>query len=214
MLHFLTGSELNLHPKLRHTMFTDRKTQFVDRQGWPLRVTSEGYEIDEYDRPDTLYIVCSTRAGEHVGSIRLLPTSTPHMIKDHFADIIPGIAICSRTIWECTRFCVAPNGGTKVATSLLAGSAKFMRENNVTAFLGIFDRRIERIYSRIGSVPFVLGSKGASRDIIKVGMWQFEPVKYEKLVRASLYTESEYDEMYKNSLAPVSIQYVETEIAA
>jgi acyl homoserine lactone synthase len=40
-------------------------------------------------------------------------------------------------------------------------------------FVGVFDARMVRIYSMIGSSPDVLGSQGTGRDQISVGLWHF-----------------------------------------
>jgi N-acyl-L-homoserine lactone synthetase len=196
MLHYLNGSDLKLFPTLLHTMLQDRKSQFVDRLGWPLK-TTEQYEMDEYDRPDAIYIVCSSVDGRHKGSMRLLPTIGDNMVRDHFSHVIPGISFKSKHVWECSRFCVAPTSEANVAKSLLAGAAKFMRENKLKAFLGVFDGASERVYRRFGSPPFVIGTEQSSAGKLSVGLWRFDERKYDQLVESSLYTRVEYDKMYE-----------------
>lgn len=200
MIHFLTGTRLSDFPALKHSMLKDRKAQFIDRLGWELQATQEGYEIDEYDRADVTYVICSDSSGYHRGSMRLIPTNTPNMIRDHFSHVIPGITFETEKIWECTRLCIAPNSGADVAISLLAGAAKLMQAQKLRAFLGVFDIRMQRTYRRFGSPPLVLGTDKDISGTISVGMWQFNTQIYNRLVEASLYDRASYDGMYARSL--------------
>ena len=50
-----------------------------------------------------------------------------------------------------------------------------MRGFSLTHFVGVFDARMVRIYRMIGSSPTVLGSSGAGRDKISVGLWEYAP---------------------------------------
>lgn len=199
MIHFLTGNELSKQPSLRKSMLKDRKTQFIDRLGWELKVTEGQYELDEYDRPDAVYVICADNNEQHRGSMRLIPTNTPNMIRDHFSHVIPGITFETDKVWECTRLCISPRSGADIAISLLAAAAKLMRARNLRAFLGVFDTRMQRAYRRIGSSPLILGSEKDVSGTISVGMWQFDAQIYSHLVHASLYDLKTYDEMYAHS---------------
>ena len=41
-------------------MFEDRKRLFVDLLGWHVPVFAETYEIDQFDTPDSVYVVHRT----------------------------------------------------------------------------------------------------------------------------------------------------------
>lgn len=210
MIHYLHGRELNQFPKLKDSMFKDRKKQFIDRLGWDLTINDEGHEKDEYDRPDALYIICSDDAGNHRGSMRLLPSNTATMVKDHFCHVIPGIEFDTPKIWECTRFCSSPSAGVRVTTSVLTAAAKLMFEKNLRAFLAIFDESARRVYNRAGIPPLVLGSKGNGSEGIGVGLWQFDLRIYSNLVKASMYDERDYEEMYLRK--PVKFSQVRNQV--
>ena len=49
-----------------------------------------------------------------------------------------------------------------------------MQGFGVRHFVGVFDARMVRIYSRVGSSPEVLGGMGEGRERISVGLWEFE----------------------------------------
>jgi len=199
MIHYLYGRDLSRFPKIQNTMFKDRKQQFVDRLNWDLNVDKYGNELDEYDRPDSLYVICSNDEGQHCGSMRLRPSNSDTMVKEHFAHIIPGINFNTEKIWECTRFCSSDGYGPRVATSVLTATVKLMFEHKLSAFVAVFDERVKRFYRRIGIPPLILGSSGQGIESIGVGLWQFDERSYSQLVQSSLYNAQEYQEMYSRS---------------
>ena len=56
-------------------MFRDRATQFKTRLKWDVTVDAQGFEKDEYDALDPLYVIWENQAGRHAGSMRLLPST-------------------------------------------------------------------------------------------------------------------------------------------
>jgi acyl homoserine lactone synthase len=187
MLRYLHATELPDHPQLADTMFRDRAAQFRDRLGWNVTVDSNGWEQDEYDRLNPLYVIWESEAGRHGGSMRFLPTTGRTMVSDHFLDLTDGIAIRSPFIWECTRFCLSPEADGRIAGALMAGGGELMRAFDVTHFVGVFDQRMKRIYRLIGAAPEVLGEAGAGRDRIAVGLWEYDAAdRLRVLARAGL----------------------------
>lgn len=154
-------------------MFRDRAAQFRDRLKWEVHVDANGFERDEYDAMNPLYVIWELPDGTHGGSMRFLPTSGRTMVHDHFADLLDGTEIRSPEIWECTRFCIAKGAGSHVAAALMLAGGELMRAFSLTHLLGVFDARMVRIYNMIGAAPAVLGSMGEGRDRISVGLWQF-----------------------------------------
>lgn len=174
MLRYVYASDLNDHPKLARTMFQDRADQFKTRLGWEVHVDDNGYERDEYDDLNPLYVIWEEPDGSHGGSMRFLPTTGRTMVNEHFGDLISG-PIKSPLIWECTRFCLTRGAGGHVAAALMLGGGEIMQNFGVEHFVGVFDARMVRIYRMIGSSPEVLGSAGTGRDQISVGLWHFDP---------------------------------------
>lgn len=199
MLQYVTGEQLLGLPKVRHTMLLDRRTQFIDRLKWDLAATKDGYETDQYDRSDSIYIISVDENGRHKGSMRFLPTNGSTMVSDHFSYVIPGIEIKSPSVWECTRLCVSQHAEPSTAVSLLAGSAKMMREFKINAFIGVFNAATERVYKRFSSEPIVLGSNYSPAGKVSVGLWGFSAKTYESLVAKSGYSHDELELMFVNS---------------
>ncbi|MEL7345190.1 MAG: acyl-homoserine-lactone synthase [Pseudomonadota bacterium] len=172
MIRYLYAEDLHDHPKLARTMFEDRARQFKDRMGWDVTVDAHGQERDQYDELNPLYVIWERPDGTHGGSMRFLPTVGRTMVNEHFQDIT-GAYITSPLIWECTRFCLAPNAETRISAALMLAGGEIMSGFGIKHFVGVFDARMVRIYRLIGSSPEVLGTSGKGREAISVGLWEF-----------------------------------------
>jgi acyl homoserine lactone synthase len=190
MLRYHYANELNQFPQLRDSMFRDRADQFHTRLGWEVTVDENGFERDEYDDMNPLYVIWQRSDGLHGGSMRFLPTTGRTMVNDHFSNLTDGVQICSPLIWECTRFCLSRDADSRVAGALMLAGGELMRGFGLTHFVGVFAARMVRIYRMIGSSPEVLGSSGSGRDQISVGLWEYDPMDRVKVLkRAGLSSE-------------------------
>ena len=154
-------------------MFKDRAEQFKARLDWDVTVDEYGWERDEYDALNPLYIIWEDADGRHGGSMRTLPTVGRTMINEHFRDLTDGVPIGSPLIWECTRFCLAPGASSRVAAGLLLARARARACGSASSRRsGVFDARMPRIYGRIGHTPDDHRYRPATgRDAISVGLW-------------------------------------------
>jgi N-acyl-L-homoserine lactone synthetase len=91
---------------LAASMFEDRKRLFVDTLGWDVSVTQERYEIDAFDGDQASYIVVAGPAGEHAGSLRLLPSKRPHILGALFPALCDFGVPVGDDIFEITRLCL------------------------------------------------------------------------------------------------------------
>ncbi|MBV2360263.1 autoinducer synthase [Thalassococcus sp. CAU 1522] len=173
MIRFLYADQLNDHPTLARSMFLDRADQFSTRLGWAVSVDETGEERDDYDALNPLYVIWQRADGTHGGSMRLLPTTGPTMVNDHFRDLTGGVRIESPVIWECTRFCLARDTDPGAAAALMLAGGEIMQRFGIEHFVGVFDARMVRIYRRIGASPEVLGSDGTGRAQVSIGLWAF-----------------------------------------
>lgn len=174
MLRYLYADQLASMPRLRDGMFSDRAEQFSHRLGWEVTVGPDGHERDAYDDLNPLYILWELPDGTHGGSLRLLPTTGPTMLNDHFSHLADGVRIESPLIWECTRFCLAPGAGANVSSALMLGVLEVGLNAYLTHIAGVFDARMVRVYARVGWGPTVLGTDGTGRDAISAGLWPCE----------------------------------------
>ncbi len=65
---------------------------------------------------------------------------------------------------------------------MLAGG-ELMRAFDLRHFVGVFDARMVRIYSMIGSSPEVLGQQGEGRDMVAVGLWTYDEAARDRVAR-------------------------------
>ncbi|HBM57666.1 MAG TPA: autoinducer synthase [Citreicella sp.] len=175
MIRYLYGDQLATQPLLADSMFRDRADQFHTRLGWEVTVDAQGFERDQYDALNPLYVLWQKPCGRHGGSMRFLPTTGRTMVNEHFLHLTEGVRIASPLIWECTRFCLARDAGPGVAAALMLAGGEVMRGLGVEHFVGVFDARMVRIYGRIGASPEVLGHQGEGRGRISVGLWGYSP---------------------------------------
>ncbi len=191
MIRYIYAEDLVKFPKLRRTMFTDRAAQFKNRLNWSVTVDANGYEMDEYDVINPMYVIWEMPDGTHGGSMRLLPTIGKTMVNDHFLDLTDGVPIQSMLIWECTRFCISPSHTEKaadIATALLCAGCEIGLQYGLTDSVGVYDPRMTRIYRRIGWEPTCLGSKGAGKERISVGLWEVSEDARDRMCKAGGWT--------------------------
>lgn len=98
---------------LLESMFADRKSLFVDLYGWDLPVVAGRLEIDQFDTEETIYIIAADARGAHEASIRLCPTTLPHMLGEIFPHLCPGGVPAGPRIWESTRLCLPQRHGAE-----------------------------------------------------------------------------------------------------
>ncbi|MCT4609844.1 MAG: autoinducer synthase [Pelagimonas sp.] len=175
MIRYIYGNDLHKFPQLARSMFKDRAAQFKIRHNWEVTVDADGYERDEYDAENPLYLIWQNPDGSHGGSLRLMPTVGRTMVNDHFTHLTDGVRIESPLIWECTRFCLAPGAHPGVAAALMLAGGQIMEEFGVEHFVGVFFGSMVRVFDRIGSKPDVIGTEGKGRAAISIGLWDFTP---------------------------------------
>jgi acyl-homoserine lactone synthase len=119
-------------------MHRDRKRVFVDWLKWNIPVTDGVYEIDQFDTEDAVYLIEADPDGRHLASIRLLPSSRPHLLSDVFADLCEGPVPRGRHIWELTRFCVSPDwvkrDGKRLMNLMWTSSVEFAVQNHIREY--------------------------------------------------------------------------------
>ncbi len=181
MIRYLTARELALYPRLAGTMFRDRATQFSDRLGWAVTVNERGEERDQYDTPESLYVIWERADGTHGGSMRFRPTTIPTMVNEHFAFLNEDRPVVSPVIWECTRFCLAPDAETRVSSALMLAGSELGLGHGLSHAVGVFDRRMIRVYRRLGWGPILLGTQGEGADQVSLGLWEFSEAVHTRL---------------------------------
>jgi N-acyl-L-homoserine lactone synthetase len=93
-----------------NAMHADRKAIFVDRLKWQVPVVDGRYEMDEFDDELAVYLVATDpKTGDHLGSVRLLPTTRRHILGDVFPMLVEGEVPRGADVMEVTRLCTSPS---------------------------------------------------------------------------------------------------------
>jgi N-acyl-L-homoserine lactone synthetase len=167
MLKLIEGSYASFFPREMDAMFRDRARTFSGRLGWEVSV-KDGYERDAFDDANPLYLVSvDPDTEQYCGSLRLLPTTGPNMLRDVFPFLLgEGDFIESATIWEASRICAVAavgypergkNGVGLTLGELLAGIGEVAIIARLIQIVSVFDARIYRILRAAGCDPQIIG---------------------------------------------------------
>lgn len=123
-----------------------RYKQFRERQGYDVRVFKD-MEFDQYDTPETVYLVRLDEQNRVQGTSRLNPTSSPYMLKDLWPEMVEGHPLpCAADVWEGTRICIdkALPGAVRerIKWEIVLGYLEFGLANGITRFIGIMQNFI------------------------------------------------------------------------
>lgn len=100
----VSGAREMLLPELYSRVAHYRHQVFVERLGWQLQ-TRDGVELDQFDRPDTVYVIAQDDDRDIIGCARLLPTTRPYLLAEVFPQLLNGLTPPrSPNVWELSRF--------------------------------------------------------------------------------------------------------------
>lgn len=150
------GKSKELSPSLEKALATYRHKIFIERLGWPLPV-EHGMERDQFDHPETLYVMTREQNGTICGCARLLPTTEPYLLSEVFPHLLAGAPVPrSRDVWELSRFAAAtiepnPSVDAMINTrSLLAAAVKIAFEYGAKRLITVSPLGIDRLLHRMG----------------------------------------------------------------
>jgi acyl homoserine lactone synthase len=93
----LLGDALPSMYRLRHRVFVERQNYDVPNY--------RGMEWDQFDTPAAVYLLWRDENRRVRGTMRLIPTTFPYMIKELWPDLVDNGEFPSRQdVWEITRF--------------------------------------------------------------------------------------------------------------
>jgi acyl homoserine lactone synthase len=163
MLKLIEGSYASFFPREMDAMFRSRAETFHERLGWEVEVKN-GYERDRFDDLNPLYLVSVDPDTEaYQGSVRLLPTSGPNMLRDVFPQLMGDEVIESATIWEASRICAAKTDGDAAKVphatfiELIVGMGEVARLAGLTQVVTVVDARILRLLRALDCPHEVVG---------------------------------------------------------
>jgi len=187
MIQLITSSSYGEFSGTLVEMYRMRHRVFKLRMAWDIQ-TSGDMEMDDFDALHPVYLTNVAEDGLVQGSVRLLPSLGPTMLRDTFSVLLEGHpAPSAPNIWESSRFAIdvaanAPKGEhgiSRAAYELFAGMVEFGLSRQLTDIVTVTDVRMERILrragwplrrignaSRIGSTLAVAGYLAISNEIL------------------------------------------------
>ncbi|MCW7538950.1 GNAT family N-acetyltransferase [Aquabacterium sp. A7-Y] len=131
---------------------------FVETLGWDLAVQGRA-ETDEFDGPDTSYVIARNAQERICGCARLLPTTGSYLLAKVFPQLLREAPPAGAEIWELSRFaamdCAAPFRlsqilDVRVAEQILAASLECAARHGVKRFITVSPLGVERLLRRAG----------------------------------------------------------------
>jgi N-acyl-L-homoserine lactone synthetase len=127
-------------------MHFHRKRVFIDTLGWRIGPRESWLEVDQFDDEYAVYIIAVGEEERHLGSVRLLPTTRPHMLNTVFADLCPQSTPTGPDVWEISRFLATPEGSAgvnilKVHRLLALALVEFAEANGISRYTLVAESR-------------------------------------------------------------------------
>jgi len=149
----LPGNLYTLAAAYRHKVF-------VERLCWEL-ASQDGLEEDQFDRPDTVYVVACNESGNVCGCARLLPTTGPYLLAEVFPQLLNGaVPPNSPEIWELSRFAAVDWQGNSpsalaqfsspIAIKLLEEAIACAASRGAKQLITVSPLGVERLLQRAG----------------------------------------------------------------
>lgn len=93
MIEIIHSGNASQFEDLLDKQFRLRHEIFVGERGWSNFNVDGVHEKDQYDDDAAIYLVAADGAGSVAGGFRLYPTVLPHMLSEHFPQLIDGALI-------------------------------------------------------------------------------------------------------------------------
>lgn len=159
-MQIVTGSYDNLSHEGALELARYRHRVFVEMMGWELQCR-DGLEFDQFDRPDTRYVVSRDEDDRINGCARLLPTTGPYLLGEVFPQLLNGLQPpSSPDVWELSRFAAVDlaNAGASplstasspIAIGLLTAALEAAAQEGATRVITVSPLGIERLLRRAG----------------------------------------------------------------
>lgn len=159
-MEVVVGSAKEFSEYFFEQVLSYRYKVFVKTLGWQLNA-QDGQEFDQFDRPDTLYVVSLDREGGINGCARLLPTTQPYLLGEVFPQLMDGLPPpCSPDVWELSRFAAMDivtqstssfgQFSSHIALELLQEAIECARNKGAKRIITVSPIGVERLLRRAG----------------------------------------------------------------
>jgi len=160
MMEVFYGTQAELVPEYYAKLLSYRHQVFIERLGWKLD-SIDGLERDQFDRPDTAYVVSRDETGSVTGCARLLPTTQPYLLGDVFPKLLNGqVPPAAPDVWELSRFAAMDFNSrattalgqfsSTLAAELLRNSIKYASKLGAKRLITVSPIGVERLLRKLG----------------------------------------------------------------
>jgi len=105
MFTIITPTNRHQYKDVLADMHRMRYRIVVDQWGWDIPGLAPGCDKDQFDTGDTVYVVVRNATGAVIATVRVNPTTGPHMLSELFADYCDLQPFpVGEDVWECSRF--------------------------------------------------------------------------------------------------------------
>lgn len=143
-----------------------RKIIFRDRMQWNVDISKEGLEIDNYDLPETVYILARDNQSRVVGVWRMLPSTLPSMVRQIWPQFMEDFPLpVHEDVWETSRFGVysyeqdnrAYVEQTRLTTAhLISALAEVCVLCGIEEIFTLYNPQVGRAVRPLGFIPYAV----------------------------------------------------------
>lgn len=140
-----------------------RSRVFKDTLKWDVAVNNEGLEVDQFDIPETIYLLALNKDRRVVGSWRLLATTGPTMIRQIWPEYLKSLPMpANNDVWEVSRFAIDspaedPEEKARQVQSAIGEMFCALTElclmARIKEIYTLYDERIAKVIQRINCAP-------------------------------------------------------------
>jgi acyl homoserine lactone synthase len=160
MLTTAHGTRSELETAAEAELATYRHHVFVETLGWKLPC-EPGFERDQFDREDTVYIIARDAMELICGCARLLPTTSPYLLAEVFPRLLNGMPAPSDShTWELSRF----------STQSTRSNEALDRDEARRRFCLLFSAVVEAALAKGATRLITFTALGVERILRSIGM--------------------------------------------
>ncbi|KQQ62239.1 hypothetical protein ASF66_11170 [Pseudomonas sp. Leaf129] len=142
---------------------------FIGRLKWSIGDTQEnaGVELDQFDVPNTYYVIARDASGNIVGCTRLLPTVKPFLLGDIFPELCGEGVPRNQHTWEISRGAALNINKGRLAAELFDLSLRFALAQGALNVVAVVTCSLERYFKLRGFDCVRLGTAvNYGRDLL------------------------------------------------
>lgn len=186
MIELLSESLEGLSAAMIAELGRYRHQVFIEKLGWDVVSTSRvcDQEFDQFDHPQTRYIVAMGRQGI-CGCARLLPTTDAYLLKEVFAYLCSETPPSDPSVWELSRYAASAADDPQLAMKIFWSSLQCAWYLGASSVVAVTTTAMERYFLRNGVILQRLGppQKVKGETLVAISFPAYQERGLEMLLR-------------------------------